>query len=184
MNRSVSFFCLVGAVALSGPAHAEIVSQADNGFALAHTVSVEAEPDAVWAALIDPASWWNPAHSWSGDGANFSLDPIAGGCFCETWEKDEGRQHSVEHLRVAAIIPGNQLTLRGALGPLQTFGVDGALTFLIVGQGDGTSDVMVTYNVGGYLDGMEQWAGPVDGVIAEQTERLARLLNTGSPDTE
>ncbi|MBD0428096.1 ATPase [Aquisalinus flavus] len=180
----MSVLCLTAAAALIGTAHAEVVSQADNGFALAHTVSVEAEPGAVWTALINPASWWNPAHSWSGDSTNFSLDPAAGGCFCETWQNEEGQPYSVEHLRVAALIPGNQLTLRGALGPLQTYGVDGALTFLIVGQGDGTSDVMVTYNVGGYLDGMDQWAGPVDGVIAEQAERLARLINTGSPDTE
>lgn len=163
------------------PAAAEVISVSETGFEMSHKVIVEADADTAWAALFEPAQWWNPDHSWSGDAANFSMDKYTGGCLCEVWEHGD-----VEHLFVASIIEGQSLTLRGALGPLQAHGVDGSMVWTFEeGEDDGLLDITVTYRVGGYLpEGMDYWAGPVDGVITEQADRLAALLNTGSPGTE
>ena len=66
-------------------------------------------------------------HTVSKDAANLSLELRAGGCFCERL-KDGG---SVQHLQVAYTAPWAGLRLRGALGPLQMEGVDGALAWRI-----------------------------------------------------
>jgi hypothetical protein len=78
----------------------------------------------------------------------------AGGCFCERL-KDDG---SVQHLQVVYAAPGQGLRLRGALGPLQTEGVDGTLSWTLK-PGEGGTTVTLSYVVGGYIrSGMEQWA--------------------------
>jgi hypothetical protein len=75
------------------------------------------------------------------------------GCFCERL-KDGG---SVQHLQVVYAAPGEGLRLRGALGPLQTEGVDGTLSWTLKPVEGGTS-LTQSYVVGGYIrSGMEQW---------------------------
>jgi hypothetical protein len=130
----------------------------------------------VWAELVMPSHWWSPVHTFSKSAANLSLDPRAGGCWCE---KLPGGG-SAQHLMVFAVMPGEALVLRGALGPMQGLGVDGALTVHLKAAGDGT-DVSVSYNVGGYLkDGLAAFAGPVDMVLGEQFGRLKAQVETGS----
>jgi hypothetical protein len=71
---------------------------------------------------------------------------------------------------------------RGALGPFQGYGVDGAMTWALEAFGDGT-DLSRTYALGGYYkDGFEQWSKGADGVLTDQVVRLKRLIETGSPD--
>ena len=45
-------------------------------------------------------NWWDPQHTWSGKSENLSLEPVPGGCFCETHENG-GR---IRHMNV--IYPG------------------------------------------------------------------------------
>jgi hypothetical protein len=69
--------------------------------------------------------------------------------------------------------------MRGALGPLQGLGVDGAMT-IDLKPADGGTDLTATYNVGGYLkDGLASWASPVDNVLGEQFNRLKTDVETG-----
>ena len=178
MSLPIRFAAVAMAVLLSVPAQAELLKSAETGFVARNAVTVAARPDQVWAALIAPARWWNPAHSWSGKAANFSLDARAGGCFCEALTNGG----SVEHQRVLFSNPGQLLRLGGGLGPLQPEAVSAVLTWELKAEGDGTR-LTQTYAVSGMVDGgLSGWAAPVDGVIREQLERLERLIETGSPD--
>ena len=74
---------------------------------------------------------------FSKSAANLTLDAKAGGCWCETLP-DGG---SVEHLVVVFADPGKTLVMRGALGPLQGLGVEGALSIVLKPAGDGTDSL-------------------------------------------
>jgi hypothetical protein len=83
--------------------------------------------------------------------------------------------------QVVYAAPGVGLRLRGALGPLQVEGVDGALSWTLKPTEGGTS-VMQSYVVGGYIrGGMEQWAPRVDRVLDEQLRRLKSYAEGKSP---
>ena len=169
---------VTAAAVLSLPAQAEVLKSSEAGFTARNALVIAARPDQVWASLIVPARWWNPAHSWSGMAANFSLDARAGGCFCEALPNGG----SVEHQRVVFSNPGKLLRLSGGLGPLQPEAISAVLGWELKPDGEGTR-LTQTYVVGGHVDGgLGAWAAPVDGVIREQLERLARLVETGSPD--
>ncbi len=149
-----------------------------NGFSVTETVHIVAPPAKVYGELVVPANWWSPVHTFSRDAANLTLDPVAGGCWCEKLA-DGG---SVRHLTVYAVMPGHALVLRGPLGPMQGLGVDGGLTITLKAAGDGT-DLTATYNVGGYMkDGFANMAPAVDRVLGEQFTRLKMRVETGAPD--
>ena len=159
---------LIPLLAVAAPAAAEVKSATPNGFEVASATTIAAPPDRVYAALGEVGHWWSPSHTFSKDAANLSLELRAGGCFCERL-KDGG---SVQHMQVVYAAPGEGLRLRGALGPLQTEGVDGTLSWSLKPAGGGTS-VTQSYVVGGYIRaGMEQWAPRVDRVLDEQLQRL------------
>ena len=79
-------------------------------------------------------------------------------------------------MRVVYVAPGNTLRLRGALGPFQGLGVEGAMTWSLKGSAN-TTEISVTYNVGGYSkDGFEGAAKGVDQVLSEQLQLLKKLI--------
>lgn len=163
----------LAALMLAAPAYADVVEATDSGFTISNTRTVAANPDAVWAALVTPKRWWSAAHSWSGNAANFSLDPVAGGCFCERWAAG-----SAEHGRVVYAVKGKQLRLRGAFGPLQGEALVGTLTFTLTPDGKGARIVM-DYVVGGYARFVLKGLAPaVDGVMKEQISGLATLFGS------
>lgn len=167
----------LAALLLAMPAIAEVTGQSSSGFATAGSVIIASSPDKVWSALVRPSGWWNSEHSWSGSSANLSLDPRAGGCFCEALPSGG----SVEHMRVIYADPGRQLRLSGALGPLQGEGLAATLTVTLAAAGNGTKLVW-SYKVGGYTDlPLAQIAPAVDNVVSEQFRRLAGLVERGIP---
>jgi uncharacterized protein YndB with AHSA1/START domain len=167
------------ALAYGPAATAEVTSAGAAGFAIREKVRIAAPPARVYGALVTPARWWNAEHTFSGDAANLTLDPRAGGCFCEKLPHGG----SVQHLTVVMVVSGKTLVLRGALGPFQQQGTDGALSITLAAAGSGT-DLTLTYILGGYLTlpgGFEQMAKAADAMLAEQTSRLRRFIETGSP---
>ena len=156
------------AVLAAAPAAAE-VTVGERGFMTSNSADVSATPAEVWAVLIEPSRYWSADHSWSGDASNFSLDPVGGGCFCENW----GDGNSVEHMRVVMVRPNAMLRLSGALGPLQSEGLAGALTWQLDATDTGTR-ITQTMSVGGYMQfDWETFPPIVDGVVREQLDRLA-----------
>ena len=147
------------------------------GFLVTHRHEVTATPHRVYAALGEIDKWWNGSHSGSGQAANLSLSPQAGGCFCERWGAN-----SVTHARVIHAVEDRMLRLEGALGPLQALAATGVLTFALAPK-DGGTTLVVTYRIAGNeAAGLQPLAGPVDGVIGEQVRRLVAWVETGKPD--
>jgi hypothetical protein len=72
--------------------------------------------------------------------------------------------------------PGKVLRMSGALGPLQSEAMNGTLTVTLKPVEGGTR-ILFEYVVGGYMRfKTEDIAPAVDGVMAEQLNRLAALL--------
>lgn len=162
-----------GLAALPQIAAAEVAEADATGFTVRGTVRVAAAPRAAWDGLTRPSRYWNGDHSWSGDAANFTLDPVAGGCFCEALPAGGG---SVEHARVIYAAPGEMLRLRGALGPLQSEALTGVLTVTLKAV-DGGTEIAWDYVVSGHARfGLVELAPVVDGVIGEQFGRLGDAL--------
>src|SRR5579871_4919363 len=154
--------------ALARPSEAEVVGVSASGFEVREQASIAASPATVYQAAITPSAWWDAAHSYSG---SLTLDARAGG-----W--------SVQHMVVVNAMPGKLLRLRGALGPLQGMGVEGALSIRIESGASG-AQVSLTYAVGGYsARGFEELSKGVDQVLALQLERLKRLIETGRPTAQ
>ena len=81
---------------IADPARATVSDIASNGFTLKIDTQIAASPDKVYATLIEPARWWSPDHTFSGDANNLRLEAKAGGCWCETLPNGG----SVTHLTV------------------------------------------------------------------------------------
>ena len=168
--KSVVFACL-WLVTLT--AHGEVTRVAEGSFVSQHHLALAAPPDAVWRGLTqDVAQWWNAAHSYSGDAANFKLEARVGGCFCEALP-DGG----VEHMRVVFVRENRELRMRGGLGPLQTMGVAGAMSFILKSTEAGT---LLDYQYSVTGAGGEELAGAVDRVQLNQLERLKKYVESGS----
>jgi len=168
---------LAAVFGLGSPAGATVIHAAPGGFELKQVIHISAPAARVYAALIQPAKWWNAEHTYSGSAANLSLDARPGGCFCEALPNGG----VVQHLVVVNIQPNEALELRGALGPFHARGVDGVLAFELKPAGDGV-DLTMTNDLGGYMsEGMESWAPKADGMLSEQMSRLKRYIETGAP---
>lgn len=174
MMRGMALAAMMAACAM--PAGAEVKEADASGFTVSHAVMLRASPAQVWAMLVAPARWWSAEHSWSGSAANFSLDPVAGGCFCERWAGG-----SVEHGRVLQALPGRLLRVSGALGPLQSEALTGTLSITLAPEGEGTR-LSVDYVVGGHARfPLRTVARAVDGVLGEQVQRLAAQIGPEAP---
>ena len=114
---------LAGVVALVPlSAGAEVKSATPESMLIEHRFTIAAPAARVWEMLLHPERWWPPDHSWSGKRENFSIDPVAGGCFCERWDGNE-----VEHARVVMLMPNKLLRFDAALGPLQELAISGVI---------------------------------------------------------
>ena len=179
MKHAVTVYATVIVALSSGQTNAAITDMAPNAFEVTETAHIAASPDKVYAALITPQQWWSSHHSFSGSAANFTFDARAGGCWCETL-KDGG---SVLHMSVINVVPGKLLRMRGALGPFQSTGMDGAMNIVLTPKGK-TTEVAVIYNLGGYVwGGYQALPASADGVLGLQIYRLKQLIETGSADT-
>ncbi len=173
MGLSKALAVVAAAAFLGGtPALAKVAAAHPDGFRIQVEVEIAAKPAAVWERLVRPNQWWNSQHSWSGNAKNLSLDPVAGGCWCETW-----RDSTAEHMRVIYVEKAKDLRLTGALGPLQFEGVAGQMEWKLAPQGDAATKLTLTYIVGGYSEpGLDVLAPDVDEVLSEQVTRLKASL--------
>ena len=176
-NTTLRHTAAVLAIALIGAnVGAEVSDSGANGFTIKRSVTVAADPAKAYTSLVAVASWWESAHTFSGDAKNLSIDARPGGCFCE--RLPEG---GVQHLVVVYAAPGKTLRLAGGLGPLQSLAAAGSMTFALSPADSGTR-VDFTYAVGGYKSGgFADLAPIVDSVLGTQLERYKRFVDTGKP---
>ena len=179
---------LATAPVLAGSARAEVAQKSETGFVVGAEEDLpDKSPPDVWQMLLTPAKWWNPLHSWSGDAANLTLDPQAGGCFCEKLPppKDGAEDlhpGSIEHMRVIAVMPPKILRMSGALGPLQGEALTGTLTVVLKPLAGGGTHLTWGYVVGGYMRQKPAEIVPlVDKVLTEQFIRLSDAVPASSP---
>ena len=159
---------LAAALAVAGAARAEVTDSTPAGFEVVERAEVAAPQAKVYAAILDVGRWWGPAHSYTHDSRNLSID-LAKGCFCEKLPQGLAR-----HMENQSYDGGSCLILSGALGPLVTTGAIGHMAFTLKTVGDKTR-VLLTYDVGGYAKGgFGQWTGLVE---QEQKQQLGRLKN-------
>jgi hypothetical protein len=162
-----------------------VVGQSAQGFVSRNVVVVAASPAAVWRRLVTPSAWWSSDHTFSGDAANLSLDPVPNGCFCERLPAEDAApakgakpgarppRGGVVHMRVVYVEHAKALRMVGALGPLQSEAVNATLTVTLKAV-DGGTRVMFEYVVGGYMRYPADKIVPaVDAVMANQLISLA-----------
>jgi hypothetical protein len=165
---------LAGAVLASAvcvPAHAEVKASAADGLVFQYKGQVPLARPEAWKRLVALGAWWSDAHTYSGSASNMTVDPMAGGCWCEVWPGGE-----VEHGRVVLALPDKMLRFSTALGPLQDLGVNGALTITLEdGAASGATSITWDYKVvGSSLTNLAPIARVVDGVMQEQFDRLIK----------
>ena len=157
-------------VLASGVAYTEVSAVSAAGFVSEHEIRLDVSPHDTFRALTAQIRrWWNPAHTYSGNADNLSMDTRAGGCFCE--RLDGGG--SVMHMQVVYAEPGRMLRLSGGLGPLQGLGVSGSMDFALEPVADGTL-LKYRYTVSG--DTPDGLAAAVDDVQHDQLRRLQTYL--------
>jgi hypothetical protein len=176
MLRLASFALVLVALLPSGRAHAEVKDASASGFTIENSRVVAADSAAAWKALVrDVDRWWPKDHSWWGKASTLTLEPKAGGCFCEIAD-DRGGARQAEHMRVTFAEPGKLLRMVGGLGPLQGMGLHGVLEFRLAPEGEGTR-ITLWYRAGGYVpDDLSKLAPVVDKVQAQQLGGLADFL--------
>jgi hypothetical protein len=136
--------------------------------------------------MLRPGDWWDSEHTYSGDAANLTIEPVAGGCFCEAIPAANGvPAGQVEHMRVVYVDPRvRTLRLSGGLGPLQAEALTGTLTMAVQPSGTG-SQIVWDYVVGGYARmSLTELAPVVDGVVGEQMRMLAQILRSSRAPPE
>ena len=153
-------------------ARGEVKNAAASGFTIENTRVVPVDAGTAFKALVESVDrWWPKDHSWWGREGALSIEPRAGGCFCERAGSREAM-----HMLVTFVDPGRLLRMTGGLGPLQGMGLQGALEFRFAPAKDGTA-ITLYYRVGGYTpDDLSTFAPVVDQVQGVQLGALAEFL--------
>lgn len=108
------FLIAAALLVLTAPAaRAEVVERQANGFSLRMSAPARAGWAQAYFAVGEPDSWWNGAHTYSGDAANLSLPLEVGACLCERLADGS----IFEHGRVVSVTPHLEVRLDAPLGP-------------------------------------------------------------------
>jgi uncharacterized protein YndB with AHSA1/START domain len=161
----MKFRLLAGALLAVLPlaAGAEVKLAAADAMLIEHRFTIAAPAAKAWETLVHPERYWPADHTWSGKRESLSIEPTAGGCFCERW--DGG---SAEHGRVVKLVPGRSLVLDAALGPFLEMAISGILSIRLE-EKDGTTTAIVSYRVSGdAAHKLDQLAPIVDQVLGMQ----------------
>lgn len=154
----------------SAPAAADVLESSADHYTLRQEAVSPLAPDALWERLIEPASWWQSGHTWSGSADNLSLEATAGGLWTERWDGN-----AVTHGTVLAAMENRMLRLDAPFGPLQGMGVTVTWTITLTPDEEtgGTRVVFDEIANGSSQSGLDQLALAVDRVKTEAIRSLA-----------
>ena len=102
-------FILAGifAVSFSSTSFAHVTLLNEHCSSAENSVFISAQ---IWDALVSKIDkWWPKDHTWWGDEGTLTLQPAAGGCFCES-----AGDNSAEHMRISFIKVNSLLGMTGA----------------------------------------------------------------------
>ena len=157
------------------PASAEVVHADPHDLSVREAVQLVVPPGEAMAAFVRVSGWWSKEHSYSGNAANLSIEPIPGGCFCERFPGGGG----IEHMRVTYVKPGSDLLLTGALGPLLGEAVTGVMS-VHAQKIAGGARVTIDYRATGFVNANADKLAPmVDAMLADQAKRFAAFAARG-----
>lgn len=164
LHAPAATLCAALVLSVSGlpPARADVVASGANGFAVRHELRVARSAAAAYARLLRVQDWWGSEHTYSGSAANLTLQARPGGCWCERLAAGG----FVRHMDVVYAAPGKGLRLVGGLGPLQTMGASGTLSFTLTAESADVTRVTLSYVVTGFAaGGFSEIAPAVDAVL-------------------
>lgn len=169
MTRTLVLAAVAGLL-FAAPARAEVVERDADGFLLRMTAAAPVDAARAYASVSQIARWWDPAHTYSGDAANLTMDLSPGGCFCERLPGG-----GVRHGEVVLAWPERMVRLDAPLGPLQETGASAVWTLSWSPAEGGRQALDWTYRVRG--PGVGAYADAVDGVMRGQFERWVAALS-------
>jgi len=176
-NRACIALVSMSTAMLALPVRAEVKDASASGFTIENSVVVPLDASTAWQALVGNVdSWWPKDHTWWGRASRLTIDPRAGGCFCEV-----AGDRQAQHMQVVLADPPGLLRMIGGLGPLQGIGLSGVLEWRMTAV-DGGTRITLRYRAGGYApDDLSKLAAAVDGVQALQLGGLAKYLRDHLP---
>jgi len=174
--RLSALLLLLSVTAVLPGASAAVKDSSPSGFTIENSTVVPVNATTAWAALVnDVDRWWPKDHTWWGQESKLTIDPRAGGCFCEI-----SGERQAQHLQVVFADPPKLLRLAGALGPMQGMGLSGVLEWRLRAA-DGGTRITVWYRTGGYSpEDLRNLAPVVDRVQRLQLGDLANYLRDQS----
>lgn len=178
MKKLALAACLNVALLAATPlAQAKVLDSSAAGFTVENSVIVPVDPKTAWAAFVDHVdAWWPKDHSWFGKAGKFTIEPRAGGCFCET----AGDKQAL-HMLVTFVDPAVLMRMSGGLGPLAGMGLTGTLDWKFEQVKEGTK-ITMHYVAGGYTTtDLKKFVAIVDQVNAIQLGGLGSMLNKKQP---
>jgi hypothetical protein len=168
--KSIALLAILALACAS--ASAAVVDKSAAGFTVENSVVVPVDAKVAWDGFVGHVDeWWPKDHSWWGAEGKFTIDPRAGGCFCETAGK-----RSAQHMVVSFVDPPGMMRMTGGLGPLQGMGLTGALEWTFTPAPGGTK-ITLRYVAGGYTTtDLVKFSAIVDKVQGIQLGGLAAFL--------
>ena len=154
-------------------AKAEVREVSDQHFIVSIKTTLMAPKEQAYQQFLQIGDWWQDSHTWFGDASAMSIEPEAGGCFCER----NGDKQAL-HMTIAHVNPGISVQMIGGLGPLQSLAVNGHMLWNFESTEDGNTTLTLTYRVTGFINqNTEDWSKAVNGVLQQQVDSLSNLLN-------
>ncbi|MBD3668144.1 MAG: SRPBCC domain-containing protein [Kangiella sp.] len=164
---------LVISLLVTVPAQAEVTEVSEQHFTISIETTLKAPSDQAYQQFLQIGDWWQDSHTWFGDASTMSIEPKAGGCFCER----NGDKQAL-HMTIAHVNPGISVQMIGGLGPLQSLAVNGHMLWKFESTEDGNTTLTLTYRVTGFINqNTEDWSKAVNGVLQQQVDSLSKLLN-------
>ncbi|ACV26393.1 SRPBCC family protein [Kangiella koreensis] len=153
-------------------AKAEVSEVSEQHFTININTAIEAPIGEVYDQFIQIGDWWQDSHTWFGDASKMSIEPEAGGCFCE-----RNNEQQALHMTISQINLGKSLHMTGGLGPLSSLAVNGYMTWSFEETDNKTTNLKLNYRVTGFVNQKtEDWAKAVNGVLQQQLENLKSKL--------
>lgn len=175
--KTINFFqltvTLVTLVWATTSAKAEVTEVSEQHFVISINTTIDAPSSKVYKQFIEIGEWWQDSHTWFGDATKMTIEPKAGGCFCER----KGKQQTL-HMTILHIDPDKSVHMTGGLGPLQSLAVNGYMAWSFEEVKDNSTNLKLNYRVTGFVNQKtKDWAKAVDGVLMQQMENLTDKLN-------
>ncbi|WP_223670462.1 SRPBCC family protein [Kangiella shandongensis] len=173
MKNTLPMLTLIATLMVSWHANAEVQTQSEQHFSVKIESVINAPVDKVYRQFLNVGEWWDSSHTWFGDASKMYIESKAGGCFCEV----DGDQQAL-HMTVTQVNPNKNVQMSGGLGPLQSMGLYGHMSWSFDNTEKGFTKLTLTYIARGFAgEDVKDIANAVDGVLSEQVSHLNSQFN-------